>query len=220
MLWIGLLFCLALGSIVDPTLFQLGSNLVKNHNFMDPVISVQYKYVTSMAHWNCNPDCQMVKIELRCIRWNNPCSISFDQGIDLDQDDSHFSLSQGIPITTEGQYLLRMTYMPPSKNPIGKAVHVSINGTQVGTFTSTDDIYIDHIYEVLVNLTVGTAALSITNGGVIDRIGIELGVVELRELIPVVSPSALLGPFSDISYLLLDNFTRIMNQFPGNRIFF
>ena len=181
MLLLGLLFCLTSGSIVDPTLFQLGHNLVKNHNFMDPVISREYKYVTSsLTYWNCNPDCQMINTKLRCIAWNNACSLSFDQGIDLDQDDSHFSLSQGIPITTEGQYLLRMTYMPPSKNPIGKAVHISINGTQVGTFTSTDDIYIDHIYEVLVNLTIGTASLAIKKGGVIDRIGVELGVVELR----------------------------------------
>ena len=213
------LYCLAAGSVVDPTLFQLGNNIVKNYNFMDPSVTNEKLMTASLTDWNCSPDCQMVNTAKRCVAKGNTCSVSFAQAIDLDQDDSNFSMAQGIQITSEGAYLLRMTYMPPAKNPIGKAVFIKINGTQVATFNSTDANYIDHVYEVILNLTAGTATLALNKGGIVDNFGVELGIVELRELIPVVSASELLGPVAEVNYPLLDNFTKIVNKFPGNRIF-
>ena len=49
--------------------------------------------------------------------------------------------------------------MPPAGSPIGKAVNISINGTLIAILTSDDDQYIDHVFEVLVNGTIGLAVL-------------------------------------------------------------
>ena len=49
--------------------------------------------------------------------------------------------------------------MPPASSPIGKAVNISINGTQIAIITCNDDQYIDHVFEILVNGTIGLAVL-------------------------------------------------------------
>lgn len=49
--------------------------------------------------------------------------------------------------------------MPPANTIIGKAVNISINGTQIAILTSNDDQYVDHVFEILVNGTIGLAVL-------------------------------------------------------------
>ena len=102
MLLLVLLYSLASASIVDPNLFQLGSNLVKNYNFMDPIVTGEFSYPTIIPFWNCNPNCQVVNTEQRCINNGNPCSVSFHQAIDMDNSNPGFNMTQDILITTEG----------------------------------------------------------------------------------------------------------------------
>ena len=102
MLLLALLSFLASASIVDPNLFQLGSNLVKNYNFMNPVLTGEFKYTSSLPDWNCIPNCQMIDTAKRCLIRGNTCSVSFQQAIDMDNSNLNSNMTQDILITTEG----------------------------------------------------------------------------------------------------------------------
>lgn len=102
MLLFALLSFLASASIVDPNLFQLGSNLVKNYNFMEPVVTGEYLYTSLLQDWNCIPKCQIVNTAKRCFNKGNTCSVGFQQAIDMDPTNLNSNMTQDILITTEG----------------------------------------------------------------------------------------------------------------------
>ena len=220
-----LLFSTSLVSTYDPSLFQLQHNIVSNHQFQNPFLPTQTSvyYSLGMPGWNCTVDCQHINIQKRCQNAPTPvsCQTSFQQAVDIDSDFVMDHYTQNIMISTEGQYFLRVKWMPSTYKPLGKNFGIGINGSQIANIVVTDGNYIDHIFETTFNASWGILNLDIFETNTInDTFGSYLGSVEMRYMAPINSFSSVLGPLSTISYPLLENVTASINKIPGNRIFF
>ena len=148
----------------DTNLYSLGSNLVNNSMFLTPDLTNKtmdyYEYGPIDLGWTCNALCELFYIQRRCANRSATCNISFTQGIDVDtQKDRQDNIYQDITITTAGQYYFRVLWMPAITKPIGRNLAIYFNFTKHGTIIVKDSQLIDHVYEVVVNLTAGVMRL-------------------------------------------------------------
>ena len=226
-----LLITLTQTLLYDPSQYQLGNNLIANSAFDNPFLATlsSVYYSLGMPGWNCTVDCQHVNVNRRCAEAPTPvtCNVSFVQAVDVDSDFVIDHYTQNIPITTAGQYLLTVKWMPSTYMPIGKDFGISVNNTQIANIVVTDSNYIDHIFEIIVNATVGNLLLDVHETNTInDTFGSYLGDIQLKQLILIEGSNAALVPLSStlgsvrvIASPLLDNVTGSINKLPGNRIF-
>ena len=77
--------------------------------------------------------------------------------------------------------------MPSLVSPIDKGFAINLNSTQHANVSVNDSLLIDHIYESVVNLTVGTLKLEFVESGSVnplgDSYGTYIGIMEMFQLI-------------------------------------
>ena len=111
--------------------------------------------------------------------------------MDLDSNSNSHVISQSIPITTSGQYLLSVEWFPAVTNPLGKDFKITINSTLFTTVTVNSNNYIHHQEEYIVNSTVGNLNISIEMvTPTADSHSTNIVKVNLQELIPIPTPPA------------------------------
>ena len=113
------------------------------------------------------------------------CNINFTQGIDLDSFGTFENVSQTVQITTEGQYLLSLEWLPSIQSPLTtKFMTVEVNSTRVLNISFGPNAnFSTHVSETLLALPAGQATLNMRMYGYTpDQFGAHIGQVSLRPL--------------------------------------
>ena len=155
---------LVTSSVYNPQEYELGPNLIVNSKFDTPYIPPPtqfFKIPSSILGWNCSHTCQVVHVNRRCAGKSKTCTVSFEQGIDLLSSSTIDHYYQDIKIETSGQYYLSLLWMPPLVSPIGEVFGIIVNSVLVKNVTVTDGNYIDHLTELIVDLSIGVNTLDI-----------------------------------------------------------
>ena len=187
-MWTGIVFILAVQrlqcQLYDPSKYSLGNNLVQNFDFGLPAVSTWIQAIGSIPSWTCNNRCDIVNLANICAS----CVINSQQGLDLNSNGNHDTVSQIIEILVPGNYLVHVEWVRPLFNELGQQFGISINGTIIGTAIVTAEYVNLHyrIMEVLAELPVGNLTLSLQQiGAPIGNNGILVSNVKMQKLVPV-----------------------------------
>ena len=122
--------------LYDTSLYTPGTNLLVNPSFVDPAVPMGQLSIfipLSILGWTCTADCQIKNMPLFCALKGVVCNSNITQALDLDSNNVVFeNVSQTVQITTEGQYLLNLEWLPSIHNPLTpKFMTVEINSIRV-----------------------------------------------------------------------------------------
>ena len=117
-----LLLTLTQTQIYDTSLYSLGNNLVKNHDFSTPDLGGSFVIFFSggITGWTCTPECQLTSVPTYCSVFSLGCTNNYTQSLDLDGNSEIIPIEQNITITNTALYLLSVDWLPASSNTVGK----------------------------------------------------------------------------------------------------
>ena len=148
-MWIGIVLVLGVRllecQLYDPTQYSLGNNLVQNFNFKLPAVSTWEIFNGIIPSWTCSPNCEVQNTTFIYTAHSRSSSPDWQQNIDLNSDQTFFTISQVIEISVVGKYLIHFEWIRPTVFSLGEQAEVRINGTVIATVTvnsSSDILYI------------------------------------------------------------------------------
>ena len=131
--WLAILVVIYSQPLYDPSVYQLGTNLIVNSMFNDPLLTGGALVIfvpNAILGWNCTGFCKVRDLYNSCFSFGQTCQQLGRQVIELDYG-AFPEVSQSIVLTEAGQYLLHIEWVQPFNSPIGKEMTININSTSI-----------------------------------------------------------------------------------------